>query len=93
MTKRCNHECVCKEYARNLSATYDPCGVTCEHDTRLLPPTIPLTPTLTQHYTERSQATGKPVQALVLQDLTALHKKRVAREESRVFRENEFERL
>ena len=54
---------------------------------------ITLTPSLTQHYTERSQATGKPVQALVLQDLAALHKKRVAREESRVFRENEFERL
>jgi hypothetical protein len=54
---------------------------------------ITLTPSLTQHYTERSQATGKPVQVLVLQDLAALHRKRVAREDRRVFRENEFERL
>ena len=54
---------------------------------------IPLTPSLTKHYAERSQATGKPVQALVLQDLAALHRKRVAREEKRVFRENEYERL
>jgi len=54
---------------------------------------ITLTPSLTHHYAERSQATGKPVQALVLQDLAALHKKRVAREEKRIFRENEFERL
>jgi hypothetical protein len=54
---------------------------------------ITLTPSLAQHYAERSQATGKPVQALVLQDLAALHRKRVAREDSRVFRENEFERL
>jgi hypothetical protein len=54
---------------------------------------IVLTPSLTQHYTERSQATGKPVQALVLQDLAALHRKRVAREESRVFRDIEYERL
>jgi len=52
-----------------------------------------LTPALAKHYSERSQATGKPVQALVLQDLAALHRKRVAREERRVFRENEFERL
>jgi hypothetical protein len=32
--KTCDHECVCKEYAINLSVTYDPCCVTCEHDTR-----------------------------------------------------------
>lgn len=55
--------------------------------------TLTLTQSLAQHYAERSQATGKPVQVLVLRDLAALHRKRVAREESRVFRENEFERL
>ena len=54
---------------------------------------ITLTPSLAQHYTERSQATGKPVQALVLPDLTALHRKRVAREEKRVWKEIEYERL
>ena len=54
---------------------------------------ITLTPSLSHHYTERSQATGKPVSQLVLQDLAALHKKRVAREEKRVWKEIEFERL
>jgi len=54
---------------------------------------IPLTPALTTYYTERFQSTGKPVSALVLQDLAALHRKRVAREEKRVFKEIEFERL
>jgi hypothetical protein len=54
---------------------------------------ITLTPTLAKHYAERSQATGKPVQVLVLQDLAALHKKRVAREEKRVRKEIEYERL
>ena len=93
MTTLCNHECVCKEYARNLSVTYDPCCVTCKHDTRLLPDPITLTPTLAQHYAERSQATGKPLQVLVLQDLAALNRKRVAREEKRVWKEIEYERL
>jgi len=32
---RCEHECVCKEYARNLGVTCDQCCVTCPHDTRL----------------------------------------------------------
>jgi hypothetical protein len=57
------------------------------------PDAITLTPALTAHYTERSQATGKPISQLVLQDLTALHKKRVAREEKRVWKEIEYERL
>lgn len=34
MSEHCNHECVCREYANNLSITYDPCYVTCPHDTR-----------------------------------------------------------
>jgi hypothetical protein len=54
---------------------------------------ITLIPSLTQHYAERSQATGKTIPQLVLQDLAALHKKRVAREEKRVWKENEYERL
>lgn len=57
------------------------------------PDAIALTPSLAQHYAERSQATGKPVQVLVLHDLAALHKKRVAREEKRIFRDIEYERL
>jgi phage tail sheath gpL-like len=65
----------------------------CKHDTRLLLPRITLTPALTAYYTERSQSTGKPMQTLVLQDLAALHRKRVAREEKRVFKEIEYERL
>ena len=76
------------------------CGLMCMCGFNSSPPcavspnsAITLTPSLTHHYAERSQATGKPVQALVLQDLAALHKKRVAREEKRIFRENEFERL
>ena len=52
-----------------------------------------LPPTLTQHYAELAKTKGKSVGALVLQDLTALHRKRVAREESRVFRDIEYERL
>lgn len=54
---------------------------------------LALTPALTAYYTERSQSTGKPISQLVLQDLAALHRKRVAREEKRVWKENEFERL
>jgi len=54
---------------------------------------VSLTPSLTTYYTERSQATGKPVQTLVLHDLAALHRKRVAREEKRVWKEIEMERL
>jgi len=54
---------------------------------------LTLTPSLTAYYTERSQATGKPVSSLVLQDLAALHRKRVAREEKRVWKEIESERL
>jgi hypothetical protein len=52
-----------------------------------------LTPTLATHYQQRSQDTGKTVSALVLVDLTALHRKRVAREDRRVFKEIEYERL
>jgi hypothetical protein len=54
---------------------------------------ITLTPALAQHYAERSQATGKSVSQLVLQDLAALHRKCVEREEKRVWKENEYERL
>jgi len=54
---------------------------------------IPLTPALTAYYTERSQSAGKTVSQLVLQDLAALHRKRVAREEKRVFKDIEYERL
>jgi ABC-type Zn uptake system ZnuABC Zn-binding protein ZnuA len=54
---------------------------------------VTLTPTLITHYQQRSQETGKSVNALVLADLTALLKKRVARGEKRVWKENEYERL
>ena len=54
---------------------------------------ITLTPTLATHYQQRGQDTGKSVQQLVLADLTALIKKRVAREERRVWKEIEYERL
>jgi len=54
---------------------------------------ITLTPALLTHYQQRSQDTGKTVQQLVLADLTALMKKRVVREERRVFKEIEYERL
>jgi len=33
-SSHCKHECVCREYANNLSISYDPCCVTCPHDTR-----------------------------------------------------------
>jgi hypothetical protein len=52
-----------------------------------------LTPALTAYYTGRSRDTGKPISSLVLQDLAALHRKRMAREEKRVFRDIEYERL
>jgi len=54
---------------------------------------ITLTPSLLTHYQQRSQDTGKTVNALVLADLTALLKKRTAREERRVWKEIEYERL
>ena len=99
--QHCSNECACSRFAGSLAwrdstpcmANHEGCKP-CEWDTRLLPQNaITLTPSLAHHYTERSQATGKTISQLVLQDLAALHKKRVAREESRVFRENEFERL
>jgi len=58
-----------------------------------LPSAILLTPTLATHYEQRSQDTGKTVTALVLADLTALLKRRVEREEKRVWKDNEYERL
>lgn len=54
---------------------------------------ITLPPSLQQHYTQRSHETGKSVRELVVRDLEALRKKRVAREERRVFKEIEYERL
>jgi len=54
---------------------------------------LTLTPTLATHYQQRSQDTGKSMQQLVLADLTALMKKRTVREERRVFKEIEYERL
>jgi hypothetical protein len=41
----------------------------------------------------KSQQTSKPINQLVLSDLTALLKKRVAREDKRVWKDNEMERL
>jgi len=35
--QHCLRQCVCREYAHNLSISYDPCCVTCEHDTRIRP--------------------------------------------------------
>jgi hypothetical protein len=55
--------------------------------------TITLTPALQDYYAARSTKTGKPINTLVLSDLTALLKKRVAREEKGVWKENEYERL
>ena len=52
-----------------------------------------LTPSLAQHYAEIAKIKGKSVSALVNADLTALHRKRVAREEKMVWKEIEFERL
>ncbi len=70
------------------------CGLICMCGFNSNPPcALTLTPTLATHYQQRSQDTGKSVNALVLADLTALLKKRVAREEKRVWREIEFERL
>jgi hypothetical protein len=54
---------------------------------------LTLTPAIATHYQQRSQDTGNTVSALVLADLTALHRKRVAREEKRVWKDNEYERL
>lgn len=54
---------------------------------------IPLTPALTAHYTAISAKTGKSVSELVARDLAALHRKRAAREEKRVWKEIEMERL
>jgi hypothetical protein len=54
---------------------------------------ITLTPALQDYYATKSQQASKPVNQLVLSDLTALLKKRVAREDSRVFKEIEYERL
>jgi hypothetical protein len=57
------------------------------------PDSITLTPTLAQHYTELAKTKGKSVGMLVNADLTALHRKRVAREEKRAWKEIEYERL
>jgi len=65
----------------------------CIHDSRIKSESITLTPALATHYKQRSQDTGKTVQQLVLADLTARMKKRTAREERRVFKEIEYERL
>ena len=54
---------------------------------------IVLTPSLTQHYAELAKTKGKSVGMLVNADLTALHRKRVAREEKRAWKEIEYERL
>jgi hypothetical protein len=91
--QHCDHECVCGVLmVGGIEGDRSPCDFAgCQHDTRLLPPRI--APALTAYYAERSQATGKPVQSLVLQDLAALHRKRVAREEKRVWKEIEYERL
>jgi hypothetical protein len=65
----------------------------CIHDSRIKSDVIILTPSLLTHYQQRSQDTGKSVNALALADLTALMKKRTAREEKRVWKEIEYERL
>jgi len=50
-------------------------------------------PTLAAYYTNLSHEKGESVNVLVNRDLAALHRKRVAREEKRVWKEIEFERL
>ena len=54
---------------------------------------LTLPPSLQDYYTMKSQKTNKPVSTLVLSDLTALMKKRVAMDEKRVWKEIEYERL
>jgi hypothetical protein len=58
-----------------------------------LPSALTLTPVLQDYYTSRAKETGKDVGKLVLSDLTALWKKRVVREDKRVWKDNEYERL
>ncbi len=95
--QRCGHYDMCIsvcEYGvcANEDPTYkDPNH--CKYDTRKKPDAITLTPSLATHYQQRSQDTGKSVNALALADLTALMKKRTAREERRVWKEIEAERL
>jgi hypothetical protein len=97
---RCPPQCMTSSGCPNLNLqdfdgepeTY-PQNTFCKCPYRKHPNIIPLTPALTAYYTERSQATGKPITQLVLQDLAALHRKRVAREEKRVWKEIEYERL
>jgi hypothetical protein len=54
---------------------------------------ITLTPALQDYYAARAKETGKDVGKLVLSDLIVLWKKRVVREEKRVWKDNEYERL
>jgi len=57
---------------------------------------VMLTERLDRHYAERSTATGKPVQDLILEDLGLSFnrwRRAQARQEIRIFRENESERL
>jgi len=75
----------------------NPCEIPCIFDSRKAInfsrcQGVSLTPSLATHYQQRSQDTGKTVSALVLADLTALMKKRTAREEKRVWKEIEYER-
>jgi hypothetical protein len=56
-------------------------------------PAITLTPALQDYYATKSQKTGKTINQLVITDLTALLKKRVARGEKRVWKDIEYERL
>jgi hypothetical protein len=65
----------------------DSCGCASHTDA------LTLTPALQDYYAARAKETGKEVGKLVLADLTALWKKRVAREDRRVFKEIEYERL
>ncbi len=96
---RCCHHDVCYMINKGNPCINDnPCEIPCIFDSRKAInfsrcPSVVLTPTIATHYQQRSQDTGKTVQQLVLADLTALMKKRTAREEKRVFKEIEYERL
>jgi hypothetical protein len=98
--QHCDHESVCTRFIGSLAwkdstrcmANQDGCKE-CIHDSRIKPTQLPLTPVLQDYYAARAKETGKALSTLVLADLTALWKKRVARDEKRVWKDNEYERL
>jgi hypothetical protein len=91
----------CTDYADFIESIMDElgedddpvCPIKCAKRVNPQQDAITLTPALQDYYAMKSHRTGKPISVLVLSDLTALHRKRVVREEKRVWKENEYERL